>query len=100
MGDEKKLAQIAAGAAPAEWVRGGEWNPLTMPWLPGAEGETLTVGRIVQLSAGGPYHAHALGRRIAGTFPTADAARRAVEQAVAWLRGEDVATATRGGDDD
>lgn len=72
-------AELLAATSPAKTLPGAIWNPLVMPMIPDAKGETLVVGQFVAFHDDGPVIGKALGKRL-GSFGSADDARSAIER--------------------
>lgn len=77
--EQRAMAELAAATQPAALIEGGQWNPLVIPMLPDARGDTLTIGRTFQFDAEGLVFGYALGQQLGG-FPTHEEARAAVEE--------------------
>lgn len=72
------LDNLAAATEPAAIIEGGQWNPLVVPMIPDATGQTLTIGRTLQFDRNGPVFAYSVGSRLA-MFDTEAQARAAIE---------------------
>lgn len=76
------LDTFEAGWDKAVTLPGAEWNPVVMPMVPDAVGETLTIGRIIRFYSDGAVYGSAAEKRL-GSFGTVEGAKDAVERA-AW----------------